>query len=312
MAENLKLSATISVIIPCYNAARFLPETLAYLQASEGVDLQIVCVDDGSTDETFSILQAHSNQLICIQQENAGPSAARNAGLALATGDFIHFHDADDRVAPTFYQSMRDEFARRPEIDALVGHCRVITQEGVFIRDWLRVPHGDLERDSFHTLLKGALGPPIPLLARSEAVKAATGFDPLILCEDWDFFLQMAAAGARFGISDTCLSDYRISSGSGSSASNRMWRSAHYVIKKHENFHTDCEFCRLAAAKAKQDCDAAYAMLLFNVLRDWRNFAKLIRQMVEDVRYRPSLIQSFVKVAAQRIAGAGNKARRSR
>lgn len=93
----------ISVIVPCYNVRPFLHECLDSLLMQTYQDLQIICIDDGSTDQTPQILAqyaAKDNRIQIITQDNRGISAARNAGLQRATGDYIAFVDADDWLEP--------------------------------------------------------------------------------------------------------------------------------------------------------------------------------------------------------------------
>lgn len=86
----------ISVIIPVYNGGKFIQRCLDSVFAQSHQPAEIIVVDDGSNDETPSILAGYSSRIRLIQQENRGRSAARNAGMAAATGDYIAFLDADD------------------------------------------------------------------------------------------------------------------------------------------------------------------------------------------------------------------------
>lgn len=98
----------LSVIVPVYNAARFLPQCLDSLLGQTYMNLEIICVDDGSTDDSLAVLKeyaAKDERIKVMHQENAGVSAARNRGLALATGELITFVDADDWLEPDAYES---------------------------------------------------------------------------------------------------------------------------------------------------------------------------------------------------------------
>ena len=87
----------VTVVLPCYNAAPWLAETLDCLERQSHSNLQIVAVDDGSTDATWSILQGSTDRRIkAIRQSNQGASQARNAGMKHAEGEYIQFLDADD------------------------------------------------------------------------------------------------------------------------------------------------------------------------------------------------------------------------
>jgi heptose III glucuronosyltransferase len=108
----------VSVVVPAYNAAPYLGACLDSLLAQTQPDLEIIVVDDGSTDETPAILSAYASRcshLRVVTQDNRGVSVARNVGLAVARGDFVAYVDSDDVVVPTMYA----ELIRRALADSL-------------------------------------------------------------------------------------------------------------------------------------------------------------------------------------------------
>jgi CDP-glycerol glycerophosphotransferase len=95
--------ALVSVIIPVYDAGRYVDSCLESVRRQTHRDLQVVCIDDGSNDQSAAVLEQHGEvdaRLQTIRQPNAGPGAARNVGLARAVGDFLMFVDADDVIPP--------------------------------------------------------------------------------------------------------------------------------------------------------------------------------------------------------------------
>ncbi len=93
----------ISFIVPIYNAEHYLPSCIESLRAQTEQDLQIILIDDGSTDGSYAVAQSFAAQdprIMVLQQTHAGQSAARNLGLAHAQGEFIAFVDADDTIEP--------------------------------------------------------------------------------------------------------------------------------------------------------------------------------------------------------------------
>lgn len=104
-----KKQPLISVIIPVYNAESFLSTCLEYLIHQTYKNLEFVIVDDGSTDNSASVYKKYAkrdNRFKIVHQENSGPANARNKGLAMATGDYVHFHDSDDYVEQDYYEKI--------------------------------------------------------------------------------------------------------------------------------------------------------------------------------------------------------------
>ena len=100
--ENIK----ISIVVPVYNAAKYLPRCLDSVLTQDYSNLEIICVNDGSTDESLSVLQVYvqkDERVKVLSQFNQGAAAARNKGIKNATGDYISFIDADDFVAQGLY-----------------------------------------------------------------------------------------------------------------------------------------------------------------------------------------------------------------
>lgn len=100
-------SPKISVIIPVYNTERYLPRCLDSVLSNTHKNFRVICVNDGSIDNSINILdnyKASDERVIVINQENSGVSAARNAGLNVATGEYIAFIDSDDWVHPQYFE----------------------------------------------------------------------------------------------------------------------------------------------------------------------------------------------------------------
>ena len=119
---------TISVIIPAYNSAPFLGETLDSLRAQTHKAWEAVVVDDGSTDNTREIIDAYSekdSRIRCVSQKNAGVSAARNRGLEEAAGDYVVFLDADDLYEPNALQAFAEK-AEQTGADIILGRLRFL------------------------------------------------------------------------------------------------------------------------------------------------------------------------------------------
>lgn len=101
----------VSVIIPVYNVEKYLPECLDSVIAQSVEDIEIICVNDGSTDGSGEILNTYAEKdrrIRIITQENRGLSAARNAGAAVSSGRYLYFLDSDDMIAPDALKLMTE------------------------------------------------------------------------------------------------------------------------------------------------------------------------------------------------------------
>lgn len=126
MSTNLSL---ISVIIPAYNYDRYLPEAIESILAQNYHPIEIIIVDDGSTDNTRNVcenLQKHIQYIHYIYQPNRGLPAALNAGLKIASGDLITFVDADDIWDPKKIKLQVDLLAENPSTEIVLGYLQRI------------------------------------------------------------------------------------------------------------------------------------------------------------------------------------------
>jgi len=114
----------ISVIIPTYNCGRYLQESLESIFAQTERDFEVIVVDDGSTDDTPHVLDAYTGRLTVVQGAHGGLSAARNLGLARATGEWVAFHDADDVAAADRLTWSRTFLREHPAFDAVFCNGR--------------------------------------------------------------------------------------------------------------------------------------------------------------------------------------------
>lgn len=134
---GLGINVLLSIIIPVYNAAQYLPSYLEHLVSAQLPEIELLLVDDGSSDNSAQICRSYAARYPWIRyfyQENAGPSAARNHGLRMAAGDYVAFHDSDDRVDMDAF-SKTVSLLRRYEADIWASDfCRVADNGAVLDR----------------------------------------------------------------------------------------------------------------------------------------------------------------------------------
>ncbi|PYM09402.1 MAG: hypothetical protein DMD82_00290 [Candidatus Rokuibacteriota bacterium] len=119
----------VSVVIPVYNGERFVAEAIHNVLDQEYPALEIIVVDDGSTDRTEAAVRAIPVELHYFKQENLGPAAARNRGIRDASGDYVAFLDVDDLWPPHTLATLMDELLRHPELDLVQGYSQVTEYE---------------------------------------------------------------------------------------------------------------------------------------------------------------------------------------
>lgn len=203
-ASNLPL---VTIIVPTYNRPALLQETLATVLAQTYPALEIIVVDDGSTDETATLLATYRGRIQVIRQQNGGLSAARNRGIAAANGAFLTFLDDDDLVAPTKIARQAHILHTHPEIGLV--HCGYYHSDGagkILDKVWL-FPEGE----TLPQLVRGNYiwsGAP---MVRRACLDQVGGFDSsLPQLEDWDMWLRLAQSDCRFAAVSMPLGTYRL------------------------------------------------------------------------------------------------------
>jgi len=114
----------VSVVIPVYNRAELVAQAIGSVQRQEGVEVDILVADDGSTDETAAAVAAlamSDNRIQLIRGHNGGPAAARNRAVAVARADYLAFLDSDDLIPPGRLRRQIGKLERRPDVVAVIG-----------------------------------------------------------------------------------------------------------------------------------------------------------------------------------------------
>jgi glycosyltransferase involved in cell wall biosynthesis len=222
----------VSVIIPAYNAAETIAETIESLLAQTLLSWEAIVVDDGSTDATGEIVRGfvqRDARFRMIAQSNAGESAARNAGISQARYDWLLFLDADDWISPIHLERMTKELLSDPELDAVhCGYARVAS-DGTLVVDTYQPPSGDM----FPTLARRAAFPVHACIVRKSLVEDVGRFDTsLRTCPDWDLWQRIARTGVRFGAVREVLAFYRMRPGAASLDAYQLLKDDLRVLKQ--------------------------------------------------------------------------------
>ncbi|MDP6435906.1 MAG: glycosyltransferase [Gammaproteobacteria bacterium] len=201
----MSASSTISVVIPAYNAEAFVVEAVESAFAQTVAPLEVIVVNDGSTDRTEELLRGFGDRITLISQQNSGVARARNAGLEVAVGEYVAFLDSDDAWLPDKTAKQLDVMQSYPDMAALGSDCIEVDPDGQVIRKVVSEAYGNtfwishepplIDRsDIGDNLMRNTLGSPSGLLVRRACLEEVQLFDESLVngSEDWDLFIRLA------------------------------------------------------------------------------------------------------------------------
>jgi glycosyltransferase involved in cell wall biosynthesis len=206
---------SIAVVIPVYNGAAYLAETIESVLGQSYAADDVLIVDDGSRDGSAQVVRGFGERVRLIEQSNAGVSAARNYGAGQVTAEWIHFLDQDDVWEPEHLASQVREIERWPEADVVYAGRRLLTEEPrtqsfrlsepVATPSAAEFPRAVLERNPYT---------PSSVCLRRSTFLQAGGFDGRYDgAEDWDLFLRLNQRKARFVATLEPTVRYRVHAG---------------------------------------------------------------------------------------------------
>ncbi len=239
----------VSVVIPNYNHTRYLGSAIQSVINQTYQDIEIIVVDDGSTDGCAEVVSGFCGRVRYIRQENQGLAGARNTGIRAASGKLVGLLDADDQWLPEFLERMVALALLHPNAAAYYCCARAMDEAS---RDLPQV-FGRPPRSSqslYETLLRASFIIPSATVVRREAVVAADLFDKnLRSCEDWDLWLRLLATHELVG-TPQCLVRYRVHENTLSARADSMRNAVRAVVEKHVGVE-DADIHHWSAAKRR-------------------------------------------------------------
>lgn len=224
-----------SIIVPTYDAAPYLEAALDSALGQTYQSVEVVVVDDGSTDETPAILERYDRRIVTTWQVNAGVSAARNTGLALASGELIAYLNADDVFEPTRIARCVEALDADPAITAVTTDAYMIDETGTTGRRW----YGGFsdavfaEDDQLQAIVR-ANYVFVSVVVRRAALEAAGPFDSACdRAEDLDMWIRLLLGGARFACIPETLAGCRLRADSLLADPSKQWDAHLHVLDKH-------------------------------------------------------------------------------
>lgn len=226
----------ISVVLPTYNRANIIGKSIESVLNQTYQDLELIIVDDGSTDNTEAVVNVFKDNRIRYHKmdQNGGVSMARNIGVALATYDLVALEDSDDIWSPTKLEKQMQYWNLHPEFNMVycpyemeLENKRLVTPSGL--------PREELEGNILsYLLLRNSIGAPT-VLFKKQAFLECGGFDPEFKSlEDWDFAIRFAKKN-QIGFFDEVLVRASHSTGGISSGFGAYYESRCRLLAKHRN-----------------------------------------------------------------------------
>lgn len=289
----------VSVVMPVFNCEPFLPTRLSSLLEDQGVDLEVIAVDDGSLDRSLELLlkyAAKDGRLKVLSQANSGPSVARNLALRHARGEWIVFADADDRMSPNGLAEWLGQ-ARNQRLDLLIGNGYRFTHDVEVAR------HPMLKRQPWGKVLRGSAWiehcvqvrewphySPLQMIRHEFLARHSLGFPSGLLHEDVLWTTDLALAAERIGFNRSPLYGYRRNPDSivNSTAPERlMLRGRGYVA--------------IIAMLLERASHSRYPRSLRNAFiqhahTEMRYFSNLVGNAIKDEQTRRALCREMAKI----------------
>ena len=225
----------VSVVIPAYKAAPYIRRTLDSVFAQNYPNYEVIVVNDGSPDtpEFEASIHDHFDRIVYIKQANRGPSAARNAGILRARGEFIAFLDSDDLWLDSYLDRQMSELRRPPGLDFIYSDATYVGDNVPLGQTFMQISPS-YAPVTFDNLL--ALKCIVILscaVARRETILKAGLFDESFWhCEDFDLWLRIAFSGARMACWNEILAVHHVRAGSLSATKQSMRKGRKRAYEK--------------------------------------------------------------------------------
>ncbi len=208
------LSETVSVVIPCYNVAGFLADSLASVYQQTHTPREVICVNDGSSDNTLDVLHQLREQfpgLVVIDQPNGGACSARNAGLKASTGKWVQFFDGDDVILPEKIESQVALACSEPDVNVVIGSYQEVDANLKYIRTLTEAAIPDV----YIAIMLSRAGRTSSHLYRRSAVNQAGGWSTTRKSsQEYDLLYRVARLGGIAKFDSNAFTQLRLRAGS--------------------------------------------------------------------------------------------------
>jgi glycosyltransferase involved in cell wall biosynthesis len=312
----------VTVIIPCYNRDRFVREAVDSALGQTYPRIEVVAVDDGSTDDTLGILQSYGDRIRLVQQKNSGTPSARNAGIGAARGDYLAWLDSDDAWEPEKIARQIDAARKWPQAALIHTRCLSIDADGraLPVSGSDLAEHDDaIENDILPRLFVHCWPNTSSSLVKRSILDKVGLFDPGFYKEDWELYLRIAGAGHPFAYIGSRLTRYRIH---GESKTGALIANAIGVIRIRECIEAhraewlshcpcaDADRDRRAVARHLREFAKDYSRLgiLYSKTGQWNAardaFQNAAHRQPGRLKYRVRLWEAAIRARLSRSASS--------
>ena len=268
-APSPRAAPRIAVIVPAYGVAHLVGEALASVQAQTMTDWECVVIDDGAPDDVAGALAPFKDdpRIRLVQTGNHGVSAARNTAIAASTAPLIALLDGDDRLRPTYLETMTTVIEADPAIR--LATCNAVLF-GALPRERLCFSHPQGSSDGVHGSLADVLDRSFSVYIgatfRRADLARAGGFDPAMShAEDFDLWVRLLELGGTAYYIDRPLAEYRVRAHSASADTLRLLHGNMQVFRKAQarlaDDHPVQPVLRAKIAETQHSLDFQYALL---------------------------------------------------
>lgn len=187
-------SALVSIIVPLYNASRFIDNVMGSIANQDYENYEILFIDDGSTDDSVQkIRNCNSSRVKIFSKNNEGPAKARNFGIMQATGKFVAFHDADDAWHTSKLSKQVALFQMRPSLGLVFSNAHYVAMDSGKVLGESIPPGLDAKNITKALMTRGCFILTSSVIIRRDVLVAVGMFDDsLIFAEDWDLFFRIS------------------------------------------------------------------------------------------------------------------------
>lgn len=200
---------SVTVVIATFNRADHLPRALDSVLAQDDVELEVVLVDDGSTDETPAVAERYRDRIRYTRQENRERGAARNRGLREASGDLVAFFDSDDEMLPGHLRGLATALQGSP--DSGIAYSRSIFVDDLTDEPFDVVPHDPPRGDAFLEMVEHNVVTQSSILLRRSLLDEVGAYDEdraLSGAEDWELWCRCLAVSPLLFVDQTTVRIY--------------------------------------------------------------------------------------------------------